>query len=860
MERNGKTLSLFVEPARYATSVHADVECVDCHSGFNADDIPHKAGKNIAKVDCSNCHEVNSFKNSVHGLKNVECYACHTKHAVQPAKILANSTVETCIVCHNTGSVRQFTQGGHYKAYRNGNKVNCETCHGGSSHEIQKPAFNKFTEAQLCNKCHSNHPSPFSRELHSRVNDPTFPRCSNCHGEHLAAVNRFSRNSQECLKCHLNSSLFHPKDQEKLVNFIKTYQTSVHAHIQINGVEAASCADCHGNHLAEGLPASQSRVKRENINNTCGRCHQEELKEFKASSHGLAAQKYPDVAPVCTDCHGEHEISSVKSPEFAKIKIKEMCMECHAKNEKVLKITKTNKEQILHYENSAHWKALKAGNEKAAVCSDCHTGHAMLPSSDLKSSINKNNVAQTCGKSGCHSKEKHDYTVSVHFKAVKDGKTDAPACIDCHGDHQIEKIDRFKDGSEKNIFIAKLCSDCHSSVVLTEKYGFSAVNAQTYYSSYHGLAVRGGSKTAANCASCHNYHDVRPSSDPLSSINRANLSQTCGKCHPDAKLESRFVKVHVTNEEDESIILWLVKNGYIFLIIVTIGMMFIHNVLDLARKIQEKRKHKEEIKKLHQEGKYYVRMDKNQRIQHFFLLTSFIGLVISGFGLVYPEAFWVEWIRAIMGENAFELRGLAHRVFGIVLIAVSLYHTYYLFFTKPGKQLLKDFLPAWHDWDDLKVNIKYITFRSEEKPKFRRFSYAEKAEYWALVWGTIVMSATGLLLMFNDFFLARVPKIWFDVSTLIHFYEAWLATLAIVVWHFYYVIFNPEVYPLNTAFLNGLMSEEMMEAEHPLELERLKEMEAEGATANDGEKVDPKNADNDSKDGSNDSKDEEIKS
>lgn len=123
-----------------------------------------------------------------------------------------------------------------------------------------------------------------------------------------------------------------------------------------------------------------------------------------------------------------------------------------------------------------------------------------------------------------------------------------------------------------------------------------------------------------------------------------------------------------------------------------------------------------------------------------------------------------------------------------------------------------------------------------------------------------MMSATGLLLMFNDFFLARVPKIWFDVSTLIHFYEAWLATLAIVVWHFYYVIFNPEVYPLNTAFLNGLMSEEMMEAEHPLELERLKEMEAEGATANDGEKVDPKNADNDSKDGSNDSKDEEIKS
>ena len=147
-------------------------------------------------------------------------------------------------------------------------------------------------------------------------------------------------------------------------------------------------------------------------------------------------------------------------------------------------------------------------------------------------------------------------------------------------------------------------------------------------------------------------------------------------------------------------------------------------------------------------------------------------------------------------------------------------------FTTNGKQLLRDFLPAWHDWEDIKINLRYLTFRSEEKPQFRRFGYAEKAEYWALVWGTVVMSATGLLLMFNSFFLARAPKIWFDISTLIHYYEAWLATLAIIVWHFYFVIFNPEVFPLNTAFLDGMMSEEMMEAEHPLELARIKEQEA----------------------------------
>ncbi len=840
--RNGKTVSLFIESGRYVSSIHGSMECVDCHSGFNGEDLPHKAGVNIHKVDCSSCHDIAAFKGSIHGTKNVECYSCHTKHAILPASNMTNGRVELCMSCHSTGSVKQFTQGGHYKAYKTGNKVNCVTCHGNNSHEIKKVAFNKFTETQLCNKCHVTHKTQFSVELHSRANQAEFPKCTSCHGSHLAAVNRFSRNSQECMTCHMNPSIFHPKDNEKLVNFIKTYQTSVHAGIQANGVEAASCADCHGNHTAEGLDASKNRVKRENINATCGKCHQDALKEFNASSHGLASKKYKDIAPVCTDCHGEHQISKVKSPEFAKMKIKEMCMNCHVKNEKVLKLTKATGTDIMHYEKSAHWKALKAGNEKAAVCSDCHTGHAMLPASDPKSSIHKSNIANTCGVSGCHVKEKNAYNVSIHFKSLKEGKMDSPACADCHGNHQIESPNRFGNQGVKNQFIAKLCSDCHASVELASRYNFSQIQADSYYESYHGLAVKGGSKLAANCASCHNYHDIRPSTDPLSSIHRSNLSKTCGKCHPNASIDNKFAKVHVTNTKEESIMLYLVKTGYIFLIFATIGIMFIHNVLDWIRKRQHKKKHKHVIAQMKKDKKYYVRMTKNERIQHFFLLTSFIGLVISGFALVYPDALWVRAIRSVLGDSAFEIRGLTHRILGVIMILVSSYHTYYLFFTKNGKQLFRDFLPAWHDWDDVKVNFKYLTFRSDETPAFRRFSYMEKAEYWALVWGTVVMSATGLLLMFNNFFLANAPKIWFDIATLIHYYEAWLATLAIIVWHFYFVIFSPEVYPLNKAFITGLMSEELMEAEHPLELERLKALEAEEGGAVEGtEKSDSTN-------------------
>ena len=112
---------------------------------------------------------------------------------------------------------------------------------------------------------------------------------------------------------------------------------------------------------------------------------------------------------------------------------------------------------------------------------------------------------------------------------------------------------------------------------------------------------------------------------------------------------------------------------------------------------------------------------------------------------------------------------------------------------------------------------------AEQRPMFRRFSYAEKAEYWALVWGTFVMAGTGLMAWFKVFTGARVPGWWIDVALTIHWYEAILATLAIIVWHFYAVIFDPDAYPMNFAWFDGRMSLEHYEEEHPLDRETILE-------------------------------------
>lgn len=225
------------------------------------------------------------------------------------------------------------------------------------------------------------------------------------------------------------------------------------------------------------------------------------------------------------------------------------------------------------------------------------------------------------------------------------------------------------------------------------------------------------------------------------------------------------------------------------------------------------------------EEKKYIRMTGNERIQHFFLLSSFIVLVITGFWLKFPEAWWVKWIVFLIGEHAFEARGVIHRVASVVLVIASVYHLIYIAFSKNGRKLIIDFLPVKKDVTDFKDSMLYLTGKKEEKPRFGRFSYIEKMEYWAVVWGTVIMGLTGVLLWFKDFFFKYVSNEVLDIATTIHYYEAILASLAILVWHFYFVFLNPDVYPMNKAWFSGLMTKEEMEHEHPLQLEELEEME-----------------------------------
>jgi cytochrome b subunit of formate dehydrogenase len=602
----------------------------------------------------------------------------------------------------------------------------------------------------------------------------------------------------DCLACHSDATLTHEVEGKQVSLAVDKgkFDNSIHGSI-------LGCVDCH-----EDVKSAPHEVKPFKL--SCSKCHAEADQGYSHSIHAQARAKGDVNAPTCTSCHGgPHEILPPSDPKsrVAHANIPATCGSCHGQKF-VMEKSGLSSATFVNYEESVHGKAVTAGSTKAAVCTDCHGSHEIRPPSDPKSSIYQPNVPATCAK--CHNNIRQEYAQSIHGQALARGNFEAPVCTDCHGIHTIKShLDPKSSVFAGNIARAT-CANCHEGMRMSQEYGISGRRMTTYTASYHGLAAKLGSTVVANCASCHGAHNILPSSDPRSTINKANLVKTCGQCHPGAT--DRFVqgKVHIDvplSADISSLAIRWIRRLYIPLIIVVIGGMVLHNFLIWRKKALAKRKAQERT---------VVRLTVQQRIQHWCLLSSFITLVITGFALAYPDS----WLGLVFGEN---VRRYGHRVAAVVLLAVGLYHVYYLLALEEGRRALKDLLPTLKDGFDIRDNLGYYLGLASKRPAFARFNYAEKAEYWALAWGYFLMGLTGLMAWFKMGVGHWLPRWSVDVALAIHFYEAVLATLAIVVWHFYQVIFDPDVYPLNWAFWDGQMPEELYHEEHPLDA--LREME-----------------------------------
>ncbi|HVP37152.1 MAG TPA: cytochrome b/b6 domain-containing protein [Terriglobales bacterium] len=220
-----------------------------------------------------------------------------------------------------------------------------------------------------------------------------------------------------------------------------------------------------------------------------------------------------------------------------------------------------------------------------------------------------------------------------------------------------------------------------------------------------------------------------------------------------------------------------------------------------------------EVKK--EEERMYSRLSLNIRIQHVILMISTLILIITGLPIKFHDSAWAQFFFSAIG--GLQTGRILHRVGAVGLIGIALYHLMFLAFSREGREIFRELLPRPKDLKDLWVMLNYLLGRKREKAKFGKFTYVEKFDYWAVYWGMVVMVGSGLILWFLGIALSIFPKYVADIAREAHSDEALLATLAIIIWHFYNAHLNPEKFPMNRSWLNGKVSEKEMEKEHFLE-------------------------------------------
>ena len=529
-EKNGKTLSLFVDDKSYSNSIHGEMDCIDCHVDFDSENLPHKSGLNIATVDCSECHDTDSFALSVHGNKKVECFDCHSKHNIQEASNLTQKGLELCTDCHKQAVVKSYTKSIHYEMFTAGNnELSCQGCHGESAHSISDAKFSEEELHTVCKKCHEETVTKFEKSLHGLAltkGKYLAPNCITCHGKHeiLTSENQKSKTYKMnipslCGTCHKDGTKVSELRNIDQKHVLENYTQSIHGDglFKRGLIATAVCTNCHESHNILPHQDPKSSINRNNIANTCSTCHvQIEAVHIKVIE-GELWEKEPHKIPACIDCHQPHKVRRVVYDDKY---TDNYCMTCHIDENLHKEVDGEKLSLFLDY------KAFKSSAHKDNSCIKCHTN------------INVSN-SPICIDSGpvdcssCHAEEDANYKQSYHGKLFAEKNEAAPYCSDCHSNHET----KLKSDPRSRTFranVPELCANCHrEGEKAAKRYKGEQHNIiQSYNMSIHGKGlVESGLTVTAICIDCHTSHLELPVTDSLSSINPSNIAQTCAKCH-----------------------------------------------------------------------------------------------------------------------------------------------------------------------------------------------------------------------------------------------------------------------------------------------------------------------------------------
>ena len=222
-----------------------------------------------------------------------------------------------------------------------------------------------------------------------------------------------------------------------------------------------------------------------------------------------------------------------------------------------------------------------------------------------------------------------------------------------------------------------------------------------------------------------------------------------------------------------------------------------------------------------QGGHVYVeRMSLLFRVQHLLLMISLLVLALTGFALMYHGNPVARFLIRLEGGVLF--RGAIHRVAAVILMAQLVYHVFYMLFSREGRREFDSLTLHRRDFADFLQALRFNLGMEAEYPRFGKYGYKEKFQYWGATVGIALISVTGLVLWAETFSMRALPKLVLDLTILIHGYQGLLAFVILLFWHLYIVHLHPSVFPMNNAWITGKVDAEWLREEHPAEYEKLK--------------------------------------
>jgi predicted CXXCH cytochrome family protein len=837
-QRNGRTVSLFVDEKKFAAGVHGQQPCIGCHADLKDAELPH--AETLKPPVCTPCHEreVSDHAAGLHGRAEArgeavapKCADCHGKaHGIVPVRDPRSPVTPAkipflCGRCHHEGSpvsrafdipqdhiLENYTESIHGEALLKkgltvtATCVSCHTPHLVLPHTDARSSIARRNIASTCAKCHSAieqvHRKIIRGELWEKEAN-VLPACPDCHQPHKVRKVFYEQGmaDADCLVCHAKRDIRASADGRSL--YVDADELAQSRH------NARRCSQCH----SEVRPSLKRACATITKKVDCGACHPEQAQQYGTSIHGQLQAKGDPNAPSCRECHGTHGTKGKKdpdSPTFSR-NVPQLCARCHREGERAaVRYTGTQRDIIEHYSESIHGKGLlKSGLLVTAMCTDCHTAHAILPSANPDSSVNSAHLPDTCGR--CHHGIEESFTKSIHSVKVSHSKKPLPVCDDCHTAHTIRRADTlgFK------LAIINTCGKCHEDVT------------KSYFDTYHGKVSQLGYAKTAKCYDCHGAHDILPPSDPRSHLSREHVVATCQKCHPGAGRRFAGYLTHATHH-DPAKYPWLFWTfwGMTGLLIGTFVIGGAHTLMWLPRAVQMRRELRSEEATHDAKAMQYVRFSRVHRVLHIAMIVSFMSLALTGLTLKFSYSSWAVAVSRVFG--GFESAGYVHRAAATLMFCIFATHLYDLIRRKKRdgltwKGLLtgpNTMLPTWGDAKDLWHSVKWFLGLGP-RPKYGRWTYWEKFDYFAVFWGIAVIGTTGLMLWFPELFTRLLPGWLINVATIIHSDEALLAVGFIFTVHFFNTHLRPEKFPMDIVVFTGRMPVEEFQRDKPAEYEAL---------------------------------------